>query len=205
MTSTLSTPDALTRLADRLRALPSSGAAGFEGLVRNLLEAITGQLYRLAKSGPQGGTDLRSASANTLQVGLEAKRFAAGTRLPQDQLEAKLTQAASQADPLDLWVLAATREVTDTDARALETNGTELGLAVLVLDWPEEATALPELAVPGRAGAGLARRGDPASGAGGPMRRSARRHRPRFPRRPGPPGRLNVIAAEARFESRLLE
>ena len=81
-----------------------------------------------------------------MQVGLEAKRYAENTSLPLDQLEAKLVQAAGQDEPVDLWVLAATREITDTDARTLEKVGRSLGVIALILDWPRTPGSLPRLA-----------------------------------------------------------
>jgi hypothetical protein len=144
-------PSALDRsvaiLAERLRTLEPSGETSFESLLAEIMAQVTGQRFDLSKSGPQGGGDLRTLPGNRLQVGLEAKRYQAGTSLPYDQLQAKIFDASRQADPVDLWVLAATRYISGTDQQNLRRAGDELGIAVLVLDWPSTAEALPRLAV----------------------------------------------------------
>ena len=132
-------------LAERLRALNAVGTDGFEGLMRDVLSEITGQLFRLAKSGPQGGSDVRTIGHNTIHIGLEGKRYGAGTTLRLDELQAKVVDAAKQQDPVDLWVLAATREITATDVEGLEQTGRDHGITVLVLDWPSRSGALPDL------------------------------------------------------------
>ena len=47
-------------LIDFLRALPATGAKGFEGLIRDLLEAETNLTFRVARSGSQFGKDGQS-------------------------------------------------------------------------------------------------------------------------------------------------
>lgn len=137
---------AITLLSERLTALDAAGADGFEGLARDLLAHLTGQTFRIAKSGPQDGTDVRSASVNTVQIGLEAKRYGQTTTLALDALKAKLQEAAAQSDAVDLWVLAASREISATNVRALEQTGEAEGVKVLILDWSKKSGALPRLA-----------------------------------------------------------
>jgi hypothetical protein len=72
---------AINVLGERLRKLHASGADGFEGLMRDALQEFTGHSYRIAKSGPQGGTDVRSSASNTIQIGLEAKRYEQNTEV----------------------------------------------------------------------------------------------------------------------------
>jgi hypothetical protein len=139
--------EAVALLATRLRNMHPTRADGFEGLMRDLLEEFTQQSYRIAKSGPQGGSDMRSTSANTVGVALEAKRYGAKSRLPLDDLKYKVIDASRQDDPADLWILAATREISSTDARALAATGVAEGMAVSILDWPRAPGALPPLAV----------------------------------------------------------
>ncbi|MER9518920.1 hypothetical protein NKI44_16460 [Mesorhizobium sp. M0614] len=138
---------AKTLLAARLRKLDATGTSGFEGLMRDVLSETTGQLFRLAKSGPQAGSDVRTIEHNTFRVGLEAKRYGAKTRLSLDQMKAKVVDSALQSDPVDLWILAASREIPVTDIEALRDIGNRLGVAVLVLDWPSHKDSLPDLAV----------------------------------------------------------
>jgi hypothetical protein len=139
--------DAKGLLADRLRTLDAAGPNGFEGLMRDVLTEITGQLFRLAKSGPQGGSDVRTIGQNTVRIGLEGKRYGADTTLRLDELQAKVVDAAKQQDPLDLWMLAVTREITATNVEVLEQTGRDHGITVMVLDWPSRSGVLPDLAV----------------------------------------------------------
>src|SRR5689334_22763214 len=89
-------------LAARLRKLEAAGASGFEGLIRDVMTEITGQAFRIAKPGPQGGSDVRSEPSNVFRIGLEAKRYGEKTTLALDQLQAKVVDAALQSDPVDL-------------------------------------------------------------------------------------------------------
>lgn len=115
--------------------------------MRDVLTEITGQLFRLAKSGSQGGSDVRTIEQNTFRIGLEGKRYGAKTPLSLHHLKNKVVDAALQPDPVDLWILAASREITATDIEALRDTGMRLGVAVLVLDWPDHREVLPDLAV----------------------------------------------------------
>lgn len=122
-------------LQKTLQAMDATGDAGFEGFVRDCLEEILGQRYRLMKSGPQGGADMVVESpANQLQVAVEGKRYGSSTSLPLDQLKLKIVAAAESQPGLDLWVLATTRRISATDLQALRTTGDAQGLAVAVID-----------------------------------------------------------------------
>src|ERR1700755_3047868 len=90
----------LSRLKAQLHSIKPVGEAGFEGLMRDLMTDLTKTPFRLSKSGPQGGSDLRSQAANALQVGLESKQYASTTRLGLDELKAKLYDAAGQPEPV---------------------------------------------------------------------------------------------------------
>ncbi|WP_217574799.1 hypothetical protein [Mesorhizobium sp. GbtcB19] len=115
--------------------------------MKDILSEITGQLFRLAKSGPQGGSDVRAVGSNTIKIGLEGKRYGQRTRLGLDELKAKVFDAAMQEDPVDLWVLAATREIPVSDHEQLSKAGVSQGISILILDWPTGAGVLPDLAV----------------------------------------------------------
>lgn len=136
---------------DRLRALlleqGPTGPDGFEGLLRDLLTAVTGQDFKLMKSGPQHGADVvQRQAANRFKVALESKRY--GTKKPPlDELKYKLAEAARSIPGLDLWLLATTWEMTETDHLALDIEGEREGVAVEILDWPQGPADLPPLAV----------------------------------------------------------
>lgn len=103
--------------------------------------------YRLLKSGPQGGADAVSDPlAPALLVAMEGKRYEQGTPLPLDELRAKIHDAADRQEDLDLWIVAATREISAGDADALREVGNRRGVAVEILDTPATPGVVPELA-----------------------------------------------------------
>ena len=66
---------ALDLILGRLGGLEATGETGFEGLMRDLLVEVTGMPFHLAKSGQQGGSDVRAAPSNAFSIGLEAKWY----------------------------------------------------------------------------------------------------------------------------------
>lgn len=129
-------------------ALPHTGPIGFEGLIRDSLRELTGQGFRLMKSGPQGGIDsLGEPTDNGLVIGMEGKHYKARTPLGLDELMAKLRDAASTFPSMDLWVLATTRTIDGGDAQALSRVGDELGVEVLIFDWADASAVPPVLAI----------------------------------------------------------
>jgi|TARA_R100000501_G_scaffold14778_1_gene26809 hypothetical protein len=133
-------------LVAALRAIPASGKGSFENLVRDLLSRETGQRFTLAKSGPQGGIDARTdAGGHANVMAVETKRYGAQTPLPADETRSKLDDAASAHPDLELWILAASREIREPDRSNLVAKGMALGIEVLILDWPDSAELLPGL------------------------------------------------------------
>ena len=96
---------AKSQLATALRSLPAAGSLGFEGLLRDILVEVTTLGFGLAKSGPQGGSDVRSLGLNLFEVALEAKRYRAHTVLKVDALKAKLFETWENENGTDLWIL----------------------------------------------------------------------------------------------------
>ncbi|MBC3229989.1 NACHT domain-containing protein [Serratia fonticola] len=139
--------DAKLQLAMALRSLDPAGSLGFEGLLRDILVEVTKLSFGLAKSGPQGGSDVRSLGLNLFEVALEAKRYGEHTTLQVDALKAKLFETSRSENGTDLWILAATRSISATDNEELTLVGEGLGITVLILDWPTEQGQLPDLAV----------------------------------------------------------
>jgi hypothetical protein len=137
----------LSNLRICLQNLEASGDTGFEGLLRDLLEHLMQMTFRLSKSGHQHGIDLRSQATNSLQVGLEAKRYGETSNLPLDALRAKVFDAAAQPEPVDLWILASSRDISIDNQKALEKAGEMHGIAVVVVDWTNSSGALPQMAV----------------------------------------------------------
>jgi hypothetical protein len=128
----------LSRLQQAMLALPETGPEGFEGFVRDCLEEFLALPFRLAKSGPQGGGDGKTTD-RTDGIAFEAKRYQQDSRLGLDDLKKKVADAT--ANDTCIWLLAATKEVADQDARQLEAFGDSLGVAVRVLDWRTKTAA----------------------------------------------------------------
>ena len=96
-------------LKDALLALNPSGPEGFEGFLGVILGDITGQSFRLAKSGTQKGRDGDSAFDGGATY-FEGKRYKEG--LLKNDISAKLFDVANDyAGLVDLWILGATCEV----------------------------------------------------------------------------------------------
>src|SRR5438046_963745 len=62
-----------SRLVDILRQIPPAGSAGFEGLIAQLLEALTGRRFSLALSGSQAGRDMSSREPSANMIAVECK------------------------------------------------------------------------------------------------------------------------------------
>lgn len=136
------------QLHSAIIALPDTGPAGFEGFVRDALAELTGQGFRLMKSGPQGGVDsIGDPFGSGLVIGMEGKHYGAKTPLGLDALKSKLRDAAQQFPAMDLWLLATTRPIDGGDTKALTEIGNELGVDVLVLDWSDGGAIPPPLAI----------------------------------------------------------
>ena len=130
--------DAQELLWKQLYELKSIGASGFEGFLASSLSELTAQPFHVVKSGPQGGSDVRSDPCNLVKVSLEAKKYDRTTRLQLGALLTKLTEASTVEPPPDLWMLASTRQIDSTFRKELNEQGERLGIDVVVLDWPED-------------------------------------------------------------------
>lgn len=117
--------------------LSASGLDGFEGFIRDAYRETTGVALRLQKSGAQHGADAVNDGAEaSIFAGIEAKRYGHAISLPLDQLKSKLIDAATRRDnPIELWILAVSKEISGDDAAELHRVGDDHGLGVLVLDW----------------------------------------------------------------------
>lgn len=133
-----SDPDKLfSSLQRALLRLSASGPEGFEGLIRDAFIEATGISGRVQKSSTQGGVDaVADGAAGQIAIGIEAKRYRETTTLALDDLKKKIFDAATRSgSPIELWILAASKEVSADDVAALKKIGDEQGLGVLVLDW----------------------------------------------------------------------
>lgn len=120
-----------------LKCLRESGPESFEDLVASLLAALSGVPFRLCRSGLQPGVDALSAGS----VGVEVKRY--DSNLPIRDLEGALGDAAAPHLGLDLWVAVSTTSLGGLGHHRLVELGSQLGVAVLILDADSAQPLLP--------------------------------------------------------------
>ncbi|MDA5633151.1 MULTISPECIES: hypothetical protein [Rhizobium/Agrobacterium group] len=120
-------------LRQALHSLYHSGPDGFEGFLSIVLGRLTGQTFRLAKSGTQRGRDGDSAFDGGATY-FEGKRYE--TSPDKKEIFAKLGDLAIDDEgQVDLWILGATCEVaaqTIADARSFAARS---GIGIIALDW----------------------------------------------------------------------
>ncbi|MNM23497.1 hypothetical protein D3C76_140210 [compost metagenome] len=120
-------------LKTALLALDPSGPQGFEGLLGIVLGELTGQSFRLAKSGTQRGRDGDSAFDGGATY-FEGKRYKEG--LQKNDVSAKLFDVANDdTGQVDLWILGATCEVASQTVEDARTFAANYGFGIAVLDW----------------------------------------------------------------------
>ena len=127
-----------------IKCLRSSGEKSVEKLMAILLSRLIGFPIRLCKSGYQAGIDALADLAE-IPIAIEDKRYQSGS-LDLRDLEGELAAAARTYPDLQLWVLAATVEVSPIQTQALWDTGENLGLAPLILDSAAARPELPEIA-----------------------------------------------------------
>lgn len=119
-----------------MRKFKAQGEDGFEGLVGDLLQHVTGRMLRLVKSGPQGGKDVVAGGDFTRPgIAIEAKRSGENTDLPLDELKPKLRESLDGKPEIDIWGAAASREIKDPDWTELKKVVDEEGVSLLCLHW----------------------------------------------------------------------
>ncbi|MGO7661598.1 hypothetical protein ACC697_03865 [Rhizobium ruizarguesonis] len=134
-----------SNLKAALIKLDPSGPTGFEGLVAVLLGAISGQSFRLAKSGSQRGRDGDSAFDDG-SIYFEAKRYSDPVRATE--VKSKLADVLNDdSSQLDMWVLAATCEVGSQLARDVHLLGQRIGIYTPILDWPDTSLGMFPVAI----------------------------------------------------------
>ena len=128
-------------LHDRLK---NTGVSGFEGMIAVLLQQATGQEFRLSGSGRQSGRDAGSESGYGNNVKVEVKHYREKTALDLRELIAEIEEATNSDPNLDVWVLAASRSVSEQIASALDEQANRHGIEVVLLDYG--IVGLPRLA-----------------------------------------------------------
>jgi hypothetical protein len=114
-----------------LRRLTPTGSQGFEGLIAQLLEQLTGRRFYLARSGSQGGRDLSSDFQNFSVIAVECKRYGEDTEFDVRNLLGEMAQASQEIPDLDLWVLVASRSIPAQLVTVLTTEAHRRGIEFL--------------------------------------------------------------------------
>ena len=107
----------------------------FEKLCCRLLEHLLNLRFFMAKSGMQHGADFGTSGEQGRKIRVECKRYADTTRLSDRELLGEIDDALEQDPDLELWVLAATKEVSEQLKTKLEKKGENFGLSILIIDW----------------------------------------------------------------------
>ena len=117
-----------------LRKLDPSGPGGFEGMIAQLLEVLTGRRFLLAKSGYQSGRDMSTGLLGANRIAVECKRYLDGTSLNERELLGELVQVSYDIPELDLWVVVATRSVGDKLQDLISQEARTKGFEALIID-----------------------------------------------------------------------
>jgi hypothetical protein len=121
-------------LFDYLRSLDPSGPDGFEGLIAQLMEALTGRRFSLARSGYQAGRDMSTSPCRTNRIAVECKRFLSNTNFNERELLGELVQVSRDIPDLDLWVIVTTKNLEDRIQSSVCTAARDKGFEVLIID-----------------------------------------------------------------------
>lgn len=160
-------------LQSALYNLQATGASGFEGFVKDLISALTGRAFFLAKSGPQAGKDASTAGYGATYIDIECKRYRLDESPSTRDLLGGLQEAVDASlGRLDLWLVVSTGAIGAAQAEALRRGADDKAVAVEILDWqpaPVPQLALLCAALPDETLAGISARGittDPAKVSG---------------------------------------
>jgi hypothetical protein len=120
-----------------------------EHLAANLLsKLLDGIGVYVAKTGSQFGGDAGTTGLRRRDIRVESKRYKQTTRLSPRMLAGEIVEA-SHADPhLEVWILVATKAVSETERRLARDEADRRGFPIVVIDWtaPAAGAGIPPLA-----------------------------------------------------------
>lgn len=131
-----------TTLLSKLRTeLENVDDGDAEHLAANLLsKLLDGIGVYVAKTGSQFGGDAGTTGLRRRDIRVESKRYKQSTRLSPRMLAGEIVEA-SHADPqLEVWILVATKAVSETERRLARDEADRRGLPIVVIDWTAPAT-----------------------------------------------------------------
>ena len=115
--------------------LQNSSSSDLERLVAALLGRLIGVPFVVASSGFQHGADAGTAGEQGRRLRLECKRYKDASNLSERELLGEIDQALRRDKALEVWVLAATCEISEQIRQSLTLKGEEEGVPVLIIDW----------------------------------------------------------------------
>lgn len=147
--ATASTASIDTHLKALKVVLEQLSPADFEALAAHLFNQLLGGVgVFVSKTGSQFGGDAGTAGLRGRRVRVECKRYRETTKLNPRELAGEVMEAVLKDKYLEAWVLAATKEVSETERNLARDAGSALGVAVVVIDWtpPPSGTGISQLA-----------------------------------------------------------
>jgi len=139
--ATGSTNSGKTALLSALRReLENVDDGDAEHLAANLMsKLLDGIGVYVAKTGSQFGGDAGTAGLRRRDIRVESKRYKQSTHLSPRMLAGEIVEA-SHADPhLEVWVLVATKAVSETERRLARDEADKRGFPMVVIDWTAPA------------------------------------------------------------------
>lgn len=133
----------LAILLGELRAAPPRA---LEELAAALIERLLDVRIAISKSGFQHGGDAGTAGRAGRLLRIECKRYSDTTPLSDRELQGEIDDARRRRPGLEAWILVATREVPENTLDTLNLKGREVGIPIVIVDWAESTTRVPDLA-----------------------------------------------------------
>lgn len=111
-----------------------------EHLAANLLsKLLAGVGVYVAKTGSQFGGDAGTVGLRRRHIRVESKRYKQSTYLSPRMLAGEIVEA-SHVDPhLEVWILVATKAVSETERGLARDEADRRGFPMIVIDWTAPA------------------------------------------------------------------
>lgn len=128
---------AMSAELDKLKAeLEQHDDSLFEKMAADLFSRLIGDIaVSVSKPGSQFGGDAGTAGLRARRLRVECKRYRQSTRLDPRGLAGEVMEAALKDKLIEAWVLAATKEVSETEQNLARDVGARLGVPIVVIDW----------------------------------------------------------------------
>jgi len=129
------TPPEQKALEDLKAELQCAVPRAFESLAAALIGKLLHVSVAVAKSGFQHGADAGVGGRQGRSLRIECKRYADSTSLNERELLGEVDHALDRDPALEVWILAATREIPEQLEDALRSKAARDALPIVVIDW----------------------------------------------------------------------